>query len=427
MFRVFPLLALGLLPVAVAAPVPPGAGRPEFGTNGLLTRADLDKVVFDTKPARDRGEEQLDDPKDAGGEKAVGPARCEYDLAVHMPWTAFRAGEPIPAYFVLRNNRREPLHLDARLELFGPSLATWNSCAIDLRNARTGDAVPLIRRTGWQCGGGGLVDVPANGFYCVRGDIGHTTDGAPLPPGEYEIRWRCVRLVSAPTRFTVVKADEPKPQFVRRHAVDFYHLSPAGRTSLPGNPGSPVVWRECRLDHVYAGALASALATGHDGVYVPDLHTIPSADRLVEATLTWKPYRAGDRLAVTLRAVSPLRPVVLADMPDFHLQLDADDKRLWDKVAEEPKGADHPRRGDLVLPLTVEFTLPADWRERTGVEGPVRIAVVVTATRPELPVGSAVRRIQAAQDVKRLGGDQPPAWSGVLRTAPVEVEFPPHP
>ena len=50
MLRLLALLPLALLPVVVAAPVPRDA-RPEFGSNGLLARADLEKVAFDTRPA----------------------------------------------------------------------------------------------------------------------------------------------------------------------------------------------------------------------------------------------------------------------------------------------------------------------------------------------------------------------------------------
>ncbi len=57
-----------------------------------------------------------------------------------------------------------------------------------------------------------------------------------------------------------------------------------------------------RLVARVAGAMAAALAVGPDGVYAPDVHAIPSADGMIEASLEWRPYRSGDRLAVTLRA-----------------------------------------------------------------------------------------------------------------------------
>src|SRR5947209_3061669 len=98
MLRVLPLVALAVLPVAVAAPVPPGA-RVEFGTNGLLARADLEKVKFDTRPVR-KGEWGFEEAPEREPEpEAVrrdDPARPKnrYDVAVHMPWTKYRAGEP---------------------------------------------------------------------------------------------------------------------------------------------------------------------------------------------------------------------------------------------------------------------------------------------------------------------------------------------
>src|SRR4051812_22566229 len=111
MLRLLALLPLALLPAVVAAPVPPG--RVEFGTGGLLSRADLEKVAFDTRPAtREDGRpfpedgelERKGDEKQKEQPDASRRAN-RYDLAAHMPWTKFRAGEPIPVYLVLRNNR----------------------------------------------------------------------------------------------------------------------------------------------------------------------------------------------------------------------------------------------------------------------------------------------------------------------------------
>src|SRR5215470_9204550 len=108
MLRLLPLLMFALLPAALAAPVPPG-GRVEFGSNGLVTRADLEKIKFDSRLVKDAEDFVERKPADE-----VRP-KNRYDVAVHMPWTKFRAGESIPAYFVLRNNRGYALRLDARL------------------------------------------------------------------------------------------------------------------------------------------------------------------------------------------------------------------------------------------------------------------------------------------------------------------------
>src|SRR5262245_23718991 len=127
MLRLLPLLAFALLPAAIAAPVPPG-GRVEYGASGVLTRADLEKIKFDSRLVMDA--EDFVERKPAN---EVRP-KNRYDVAVHMPWTKFRAGEPIPAYFALRNNRGYPLRLDARLSLSGPEPTTWNSCDIRVRD-----------------------------------------------------------------------------------------------------------------------------------------------------------------------------------------------------------------------------------------------------------------------------------------------------
>jgi hypothetical protein len=430
MLRVLPLVALAALPVAVAvavaAPVPPGT-RVEFGTNGLLARADLDKVKFDSRPVRqgERGfEEAPEREPEAEAVRRDDPARPKnrYDVAVHMPWTKYRAGEPVPAYFVLRNNRGDPLGLDARLALSGPEPTTWNSCGIDVRDAKTGKPVYVTSRTGWACGGGALVEVPADGFYCVKGDLGRTAAGTPLPPGEYEVAWRYRALQSAPVTFTVHAADGKPTAAARRPAYRFYRLRP-GRDDAEDSPRSPVVRRACDLGGVFHEELSAALAVG-EGTLVPDVHAIPAADRLVEARVEWKPYRDGDRVAVTLRAVPPHARVTFAEVPHLHLQIEVPDAAHAERAVEE-KAADPKRRETtaLVTPLTVEARLPVDWRDRARLSGAARVAVLVTAAEVELPHGGA--RQQRTVDVRQApGADAPPVWAGVVRTEFTELRFP---
>jgi hypothetical protein len=433
MHRFLPLLFVSLLPAAVAAPVPRDV-RPEFGSAGLLSRADLEKVRFDSRPVT-VGEGKFDEPlrqvQDEPEEKADGGKPrplTRYDLAVHMPWAAFREGDPVPAYFVLRNNRPRGLGLDARLALFGPEPTIWNSCDVRVRNAKTGEGVPVIGLAGWSCGGGALVTVPADGFYVVRGDLGRTHDRKPLPPGEYEVDWRYADTRAAAVRFAVETRDGPKPAAPRRRpAVHFYRLSPEfDREERPEKAGEPFVWRDSRLNSINAGEMASALAAGHGGVFVPDVHAIPAADKLVTATLEWNPHRDADRVVVTLRAVHPHKQVRFADVPQLHLQVEADADRLRERCLEESaKDGKQFTSEALVTPLSIEARLPADWRERVGVHGTARVAVLVTSGEIELPRGGLERARRDAG--RKTDRDEPPVWSGVVRTAFVELQFPPAP
>ncbi len=421
MFRRLPLLALVLLPAAVAAPVPRGA-RVEFGSNGLVTRADLEKVKFDSQPLKE-GERGGDALAQEGG-----PAK--YDLAVHMPWTKFREGEAIPAYFVLKNQRNVRLGLDAQLELFGPMSVTWNSCDISLRDQKTGKPAGGVRLAGWKCGGGALVDVPANGFYAVKGDLA-TLGGEVLPAGDYEVDWRYARLRSAPVTFTVLKAETKPAVPATRPGVHFLHLAPeTARALRPAKLGEAFVWRETRLENSDAAAMSAALAVGHEGVYIPDIHTIPAADKLIEASIEWKPYRDGDHVAVTLRAMPPYQEIRFADFPQLHLQLQfaSGGPRHWPVGLHEPDAKQSAGDTLLVTPLTIEARLPADWREQNGITGIARVAVLVTAKPIALPLrgGRDQQQVEkVVQDVKLNDSKRPPIWSGLVRTEFVELQFPP--
>jgi hypothetical protein len=126
MTRALPCLFLAFLPALVAAPVPRDP-RPAFGANGLLSRAELDRVQFESRAikADDRDKEQVEDVADEReevkrdeAENKPRPAN-KFDVAVHMPWRVFREGDPIPAYLVLRNNRPITLGLKSSIDLSG--------------------------------------------------------------------------------------------------------------------------------------------------------------------------------------------------------------------------------------------------------------------------------------------------------------------
>jgi hypothetical protein len=417
MLRVLPLLVFAalpaLLPSSVAAPVPPG-GRVEFGPGGLLTRGELEKVKFDSCPL-EPGEKVGDLPAEkepAEERKSEKPRpKNRYDVAVHMPWKRFGEGDSIPAYYVLRNNRGYPLSLDARLSLFGSEPTLWNSCSIDVRDAKTGKSVYIISRGGWSCGGGGLVDVPADGFYCVKGELGRTASDQPLSPGEYEVDWRYGSLRSAPVAFTVLKTSGKIPPATKRPDFRFYKLNPARADDDEDSPASK---GDSRLEPIHAEEIASALAVG-ENVLVPDLHTIPASDKLVEAWLEWKPYRDGDRLVVTLRARPPHKQVSFDEMPHLHLQMEVPGDGHSIPRAKEEKQLARLKHAQIVTPLTIEVKLPA---------GPVRVAVLVSAKEIELPRGRNLRD-KLIEAVRKPDPDDPPMWQGIVRTEYVELRLPP--
>jgi hypothetical protein len=418
MCRCVPLLLLALLPVAVAAPIPPG-GRAEFGASGLLTRADLERVVFKShpvKPGENVGVAPIDEDQPG-----------KFDVAVHMPWTKLREGEPIPAYFVLKNLENTILGLDAQLELFRPRPTTQNACRISIRGQSPVTLVRGLTEGAWHCSNGALVQVPANGFYVVRGELTEMVEKG-LPPGEYEVDWQYGKLRSSPVPFTVVKA-EAKPVTREKHPnIGFYRLVNRSRHETDTeNAGEPHKWQHTELTNAYTSGMAAALAVGQTGVYVPDLHNIPSADKYVEAQIEWKTYREGDRLAVTLRAVPPYKEVQFADVPQLYLQVNVHDgypEWLKDNVEDEKE---FPSR-TLVTPVTIETRLPANWRERLKVADTVRVAVLVTSKRLQLTerAGNKHDKTQKVED-NYSGKESPPVWYGTLRTKFVELQFPPLP
>lgn len=432
MLRLLPLLVLALLPAAFGAPVPPDT-RPDFGTNGLLSRADLEKVVFDTraiKRADGREWPEETEPEERKGEEkrdeALPQRANRYDVAVHLPWAKFRAGEPMPVYCVLRNNRGAVLGFRSRIDLSGDRPEGQGSgLSFDIRDRATGASVLGGMSASTNCGGGSLVDVPAFGFYCVKGDLNRLT-GAPLPPGEYEVDWSCGKLAAALVRFSVAPGDtKPKP-VARRSHITFLHLQPGSDDDrLPERAGEPIQWREGNLNSVYTGSMLSALAVGPGGAYVPDARTIPTADKMVEAWAVWKPYRDGDRVMVTLRAVPPYEKVCFNEVPQLFLQVETPEEnrngRGWHEALAKRGDFD---RGTLVTPLTIEARLPEGWREWFGESETARVAVLVASKQIEFPRGNAQVVEKLLERVDRLPNrERPSVWSGVVRSEFTELRL----
>src|SRR5262249_50331123 len=127
-----------------------------------------------------------------------------FDVAVHMPWTKFREGEPIPAYFVLRNNRGAILGLRSRIDCSGSHPQMHGSgISYAVRDRATGKSVVYFSNHVTNCGGGSLVDVPADGFDVEKADLSRVSEKL-LPAGDYEVEWEYYPYRSAPVRFSVL-------------------------------------------------------------------------------------------------------------------------------------------------------------------------------------------------------------------------------
>ncbi len=403
-------------PGIAVAPMPRSADFAAFGSTGFLSRADLEHVRFDSRAVDDG---RTGDP--ASAMLFADRLRAMGDLAVFLPRTAYRSGDSIPVYFVLKNNTDEPSGFSSGLFLFPPFRTAWNDFAIRVRNCDTGETDGI---EGGGCLLGGVrITRPANGYFVARTDFG-LAHGKPRPPGEYEVSWSHWTLHSAPVRFTVAPTrGEPPVPPVPRASAAFYLVEPVTEHKrYPRGAGEPFVWERAHLHALGAGEIASGLSVGHNGHYVPDLNTLPATDGRVRAVAEWKRYRAGERLAVTLHAADPRAPVRFTQVPRVYLQLSdyGENVRLsrWDEEHADPG----PRPDTLTTPLTLEVQLPPDWRERTRLNDTQRAAVLVASERITLPNDDS--NIWSGKDAPKPPRD-PAAWSGVVRTAFTELTFPP--
>jgi hypothetical protein len=227
-------------------------------------------------------------------------------------------------------------------------------------------------------------------------------------------------------RFTVAPSGAKPASVAERPHLHFYHLTHSDREEQLERADESVWWPNCDLDVVRAESMSAALAVGQGGAYVPDVRAIPAADKLVEAWARWKPYRDGDHLVVTLRAVPPHKEVRFNALPELFLQIET--PRESRNARREPADAKMFARDgqSLVTPLTIEARLPENWREWLGGSETVRVAVLVAAKRIEFPRGNAqvLEKLHEKFVERPFGADRPPVWSGVVRSGFTELRLP---
>lgn len=319
------------------------------------------------------------------------------------------------------------LGLRSRLDLCPEPRLYGGSTTFDIRDRATGKSVVTRLAACTHCGGGSLVDVPADGYYCLEVDVNHLA-GQVLPPGRYEVAWGYRQFRAAPVSFTVIERDSGKPApLAKRPALRFFHLreGDGDENGLQAErEDRAICWADSDLEWVHASGLAAALAVGQVGVYVPDIYTIPAADKLIEARVEWKPYRDGDRVAITLSAAVAGKMVEFDELPQLYLQLEtpANSEDGNERELGERKRAAKDAL-QLRTPLTIEVRLPDDWRSRVGPNGSARVSVLVVSKELELPRGD-LRAIKQLDRLYKLNADEVPVWSGVVRTAPTARHLP---
>ena len=317
--RLITLILFSVATSALAAPVPTGRTIDPFAT-GFLTADDLKKI-------------HTSDPAPFGPEL---PSSTE--ISLHVPNTRIRSGEPIPAYFLVRNTTDKPVGLDIELELFTDAYHTDNASRIELRSRDT--ELPVLKQQlhTWACGGPPMVQVAAQGFYVSRGDLSRHSGGY-LPPGEYEIRWRYQQKWSNVVRFSVtgsaVKAiDKPRPvvRFLKVQPLDVLQKQVA---EVDDTEGHAVFWRKPSLSNESTSRMAAWFGTGVAGKHYPDILALPRNDGRVIVTADWYFTSKRDSVTIKIEAAIKNKPVVFEDYPEIFLQVESDERGVLEREHQE--------------------------------------------------------------------------------------------
>ncbi len=391
-----------LFAVAPAPPMPP----PEFGANGILTANDLKDVTFRSRVRLTA--EQLKERTLHRGERPD-----DYDVAVHLPRTRFEQGEPIPAYFVVKNMTNAKIGLKMGIDFTGSAPYLHGEATFSLR--RVNDDTPLkssyLHAT--HCSGDSLADLSPNGFFVRRGDLSRLGEES-LPPGQYEVEWSCQLRASAPVTFTVLKSTVPanraKIEPVRNRFLAI----------VPDNPEAGdddrLVWKDFSLESIDSDRMSAALAVGPFGKYVPDPRTIPTSDDLIEVRASLRREGTVETLIVTLDSKDPRRPVHFDEVPRLYLQFEERAEREFKKGAERSLRDELKRAEQIKTPLTIEVPFDTEQWKDANLANAGRIAVIVTSGKLTFPVSGRQQAVLRIKSVSRLPPDPAKVWIGLVRS-----------
>lgn len=356
-------------------------------------------------------------------------------MGLYLPRRRFRLSEPMPAYFVLKNVTKKPLPLDMRLDIqFRNDLS--NSCFVDLRCTKVAEGYELkpdLSSRTWRCGGESLVTAPANGYYCVRGDLRNL--GANVP-GDYVVKWGGLGCVSNEIAFTVLPPDGDSPEHrpFTAAAIAMVGDDPEAIHELEELRKFEDVRPQPKIDPAYLtklpfASMAAALSVGVDGVIYPDILNLPDSDKFITATARFndpKSTKLPRNLVLTLKPKQHNKGLIL-NRPE-HIYLLATSRTAQPETLERAR--EHLRADRLLeiegyslaeptRPVEVSLNLTEDWPDQLGLTGWVELRVLICSERIK-PQGR-MELVEIMKELRRI--DETP-WEGLLCTPPIKLRLP---
>jgi hypothetical protein len=432
-------MALSIMP-ARAADVP------------FMTRAELEKLPLVS----------VADPKVVEGALVFPDVRT----GIHLPREQVPAGEPVPAWLIVKSLTSEPqrgIAADFDLGGVGEKARAGGTARLQLARLKDGGEAEVLGDLK------GKVDanttralLPAQGFLVNAGDVRNLSK-SPLSIGQYRLRFWAEGQRSEAT-FRIVAGTEgdapttrPRSDFADLHQRDAAVLNWVG--AFQGRPqarGGQMNWPlkngYMALRSVEDLRLGMAMGVGDlpASRYYPRLADIPSQDEAVAITakfvegstsklqikLTPLAFAAATRPATgaatqagTMASTAPVTQaeVQLPAYPAIYLLVESLERPRGMRISSERQGGPNSIGNRFNLPYVIDAALPAEWTSRLNFTGKARLTVIFASE----PIRGGAEQEGEGYDhqipAQFNRGNRPITrrWTGVVRSAPLEFVIKP--
>jgi hypothetical protein len=419
-------------------------GVPAFGAETpYMTRAQLQKLSLVS----------VADPK--GADNAL--VFPDVHTGIYLPQEEIAAGEPVPAWLIVRSVARDPqrgIPAGFDLGVSGEKPRVEGTARLQLARLKDGGGEEIIADLKDKVGRATKrVLLPGEGYLVNTGDVRNLSE-KPLTPGQYRLRFWAEGQRSESTFRIVARAGTMAASTgpgrselagLAEHDAGVLHWIGAFQ-GRPQAKGGNMHW-PLRNGYLAPRSLEDfrlgiAMGIGNlpESRYYARLQDIPAHDDAVAITAKFAPGSMS-KLQITLTPVSrTTQPanatapatgaansgdVMLPAYPAIYLLVESLERPTGVRINSERQGGPNSMANRFNVPYIIDAQLPPDWTSRLNFSGKARLTVFFASEPIRGGMENDAEGFDQAIPAQFNRGNRVTGhrWSGIVRAAPLEFEI----